>query len=157
MSRPRPARAEQPVMRSPTREYQTDTASNLDTPTTRETSRPGRKRCPRRRPWAPLPPAPLTEQPPYQWFGSLVVRGSEVLPGGGIAQVESAGEVEGVLAGPDGQPGREDRFGVVVVAGPVDRDLPVMGRADVTQPAQRLDPCLGGGLDVGEHPAVAHP
>ena len=78
------------------------------------------------------------------------------MPGGGVAEVEAAGEVEGVLAGPDRQPAREDRFLVVVVAGPVDRDSPVVGGPDVAQSAQRQGPCFGGGLDVGEHPAVTH-
>jgi hypothetical protein len=91
-------------------------------------------------PWPPgfQPPGPpLTRTYRQDW--SLVRRGSEVVPGGGIAEVEAAGEVEGVFAGAEREPVGEGRLGVVVVAGPVDRDLPVVGGADVAQPTQGQD------------------
>src|SRR5260370_23780634 len=56
-------------------------------------------------------------------------------PRGWVVEVEPAGGVEGVLAGADGQAGGEDRFVVVVVAGPVDRRLPLVGGAHRTEPA----------------------
>ena len=60
------------------------------------------------------------------------------------------------MAGADGEAGEEDRFVVVVVAGAVDRELPLAGGADVTQQAQ----FEGGGVgqrrvDIAEGPAVA--
>jgi hypothetical protein len=45
----------------------------------------------------------------------------------------------------------------ILMAGAVDRDLPVMCGADVAQPAQRqLGSLGGGGRDVGERAAVTH-
>src|SRR5215471_8254212 len=78
-------------------------------------------------------------------------------PGGWVVEVEAAGGVEGLLAGADGQAGGEDRFVVVVVAGAVDRELPLVGRADVAQAAQLKRGVVGQGrVDVAEDPAVAY-
>src|ERR1022692_513698 len=78
-------------------------------------------------------------------------------PGGWVVEVEAAGGVEGVLAGADGQAGGEDGFVVVVVAGAVDRELPLVGGADVAQPAEPERGGVGQGrFDVAEGPAVAY-
>src|SRR5215472_7258368 len=75
---------------------------------------------------------------------------------GGVVEVEAAGGVEGVLAGADGQAGEEDRFVVVVVAGAVDRELPVVGGADIAQPAQLERAGIGQRrVDIAEVSAVA--
>ena len=60
------------------------------------------------------------------------------------------------MAAADGQAGEEDRFVVVVVAGAVDRELPLAGGAGIAQPAQ-LDRGVVGQcrVDVTEVPAVA--
>ena len=60
------------------------------------------------------------------------------------------------MAGADGQAGGEDRFVVVVVAGAVDRELPLVSGADVAEPAE-LDRggVSQGRVDVAEAPAVA--
>lgn len=66
MSRPRTrSPAENSVLRSPTRAYQTDDASITDTLATTSGIRQP-KRCPRRRSWTPLHPAHLTTRPTYQ-------------------------------------------------------------------------------------------
>src|SRR5215472_1444534 len=92
--------------------------------------------------------------PAAKWSCPLVRRGSG--PGGGVVEVEAAGGVEGVLAGADGQAGGEDRFVVVVVAGAVDRELPVVGGADVAQSAEFERGGVGQGrVDVAEVSAVA--
>src|SRR5215471_7812005 len=78
-------------------------------------------------------------------------------PGGGVVEVEAAGGVEGLLAGADGQAGGKDRFVVVVVAGAVDRELPVAGGADVAQAAELERGGVGQGrIHVAEDPAVAY-
>jgi hypothetical protein len=60
------------------------------------------------------------------------------------------------LAGADGQAGGEDRFVVVVVAGTVDRELPLAGRADVAQAAEFERGGVGQRrVYVAEVPAVA--
>ena len=87
-------------------------------------------------------------------LGFLFRRGSG--PGGGVAEVEAAGGVEGVFAGAGGQAGGEDRFLVVVVAGAVDGESPVVGGADVAQSAQLEDGAVGqDAVDVGEVGAVS--
>ena len=70
-----------------------------------------------------------------KWSCPLVRRGSG--PGGGVVEVETAGGVEGVLAGPSGQAGEQNRF-VVVVAGAVDREQPA--RQDAGR--LRQPPCV---------------
>ena len=46
---------------------------------------------------------------------------------------------------------------IVIVAGSVDRELPAVGGADVTQPAQFLGAAVGEqGIDLGEAGPVAH-
>ena len=60
------------------------------------------------------------------------------------------------MAGADGQAGEEGRFVVVVVAGAVDGELPVVGGADVAQAAQFERGGVGQRrVDVAEGPAVA--
>jgi hypothetical protein len=74
-------------------------------------------------------------------------------PGGGIVEVEPAGGVDGVLAGAHGQAGEEDRFVVIVVAGAVDRKLPLAGGADIPQPTQFQGGGVGQGrIDIAEDP-----
>src|SRR4051812_24421505 len=65
---PRTARVESPVLRSPTRAYQTDNASITDTLAASYAVRQQR-RCPRRRSRTPPHHAHLTMRPPYQWPG----------------------------------------------------------------------------------------
>jgi hypothetical protein len=61
------------------------------------------------------------------------------------------------LAGADGQAGGENRFVVVVVAGAVDRELPVVCRTDVAQAAQlEHGGVVQGRVDVAEGSAVAY-
>src|SRR5260370_1692922 len=67
-----------------------------------------------------------------------------------------AGGVESVLRGADGQAGGEARFVVVVVAGGVDRELPLAGGGGIPQSAQRVHGAVGqSGVDVAEVPWVA--
>jgi hypothetical protein len=83
------------------------------------------------------------------------VSSSGVWPRQWVVQVEAAGGVEGVLAGADGEAGEEDRFVVVVVAGAVDSELPLVGGADVAQPAQLERGDVGQGcIDVPEGAAA---
>ena len=63
---PRTARAESPVLRSPTRAYQTDDASITD-PLAASYAVRQQRRCPRRRSGTPPHHAHLTMRPPYQW------------------------------------------------------------------------------------------
>src|SRR3954451_2371600 len=67
--------------------------------------------------------------------------------GDGADDVREDPRSRAVFTGADRETGGEDRLGVVVVAGPVDPDLPVVHRADVAQSAQRqLGPVGAGGL-----------
>ena len=60
------------------------------------------------------------------------------------------------MAGADGQAGGEEGFVVVVVAGAVDRELPLAGGADIAEPAQLERGGVGQRrIDVAEGPAVA--
>jgi hypothetical protein len=71
-------------------------------------------------------------------------------PGGGIAEVEDAGTVEGFLWGADGVAGGQDVL-IVVVAGAVDRKSPLACGPAVAQPAQRCARSVGQDrVEVGE-------
>src|ERR1700722_10503335 len=99
----------------------------------------GGLRSPHTRPAARRRCAPLPRLAPRPGQLQLTGRARKVRlvlgPGSGVVEVEAAGGVEGVLAGAYGQADEEDRFVVVVVAGAVDRELPVVGGADVAEAA----------------------
>lgn len=77
-------------------------------------------------------------------------------PGGVVAEVEAAGAVEGFLRGASGPVAGQERFLVVVVAGPADGKAPGAGRAGVAQAHQGQDSAVGQPAgDVGELAAVA--
>src|SRR5258708_27848550 len=78
-------------------------------------------------------------------------------PGGGVAEVESAGAVEGFFGGSGWLAAGQVVVLVVVVAGAVDRESPGAGVADVAEPAQRQFAAVGQFPgDVGELAAEAH-
>ncbi len=86
-------------------------------------------------------------------FGSAVWSG--VGPGGDVAEIETADAVEGCFGGAGGGPVGQDRVLVAVPAGEVGGEAPLLGRSEVTQPAQGQIVVGGGAGDVGEVTPVA--
>src|SRR5260370_3927173 len=78
-------------------------------------------------------------------------------PGGGVAEVEAAGAVEGFFGGSGWLAAGQEAVLVVVVAGAVDREPPGAGVAAVAEPAQRQFAAVGQlPRDVGELAAGPH-
>src|SRR2546427_9228139 len=71
----------------------------------------------------------------YRWYWSALIRD----PGGGVAEVCSAGAVEGFLGRADKGTGGQDGVLVLPAAAGVEGEAPVVGVAAVAKAAQRQD------------------